>query len=321
MAKNGKMKKIVVIGEVLVEIMADNAGDGFKGPIALTGPYPSGAPAIFIDQVARMGQPCAIVSTVGNDDFGRVNTDRLKADGVDISAISIDPDRPTGSAFVRYRANGSRDFVFNIKHSACGAIHRNDETEKVLASADHLHIMGSCLSSGDYVDVNLRTARDVKARGGTVSFDPNLRKEILASADITSIVKEILSTTDLYLPSGDEILLLTDAANAEQAAGQLFQLGIQAIAHKLGATGACYYDQSQTRFVKAFPAQEVDPTGAGDCFGGAFTALWLRNEEPQRALTLAAAAGARAVSVRGPMEGTSHLKELERFMDEQQEKA
>lgn len=111
-----------MIGEILVEIMADEPGDGFRAPIALAGPFPSGAPAIFIDQVARMGQPCGIISKVGRDDVGRVNTDRLAADGVDVSVISINPDRQTGSAFVRYRADGSRDFVFNIGQSAFGTM-------------------------------------------------------------------------------------------------------------------------------------------------------------------------------------------------------
>ena len=45
------MKKVVVIGEVLVEIMADSIGDGFLEAIGLTGPFPSGAPAIFIDHI------------------------------------------------------------------------------------------------------------------------------------------------------------------------------------------------------------------------------------------------------------------------------
>ena len=66
------MKKIVVIGEILVEIMADAPGFGFLEPLALTGPFPSGAPAIFIDQVARLGQPCAIVSS-GCAPRGRAN--------------------------------------------------------------------------------------------------------------------------------------------------------------------------------------------------------------------------------------------------------
>ena len=46
---------IVTLGEILVEIMADAPGEGFRQAIALTGPFPSGAPAIYISQVARMG--------------------------------------------------------------------------------------------------------------------------------------------------------------------------------------------------------------------------------------------------------------------------
>ena len=67
------MKAILTIGEILVEIMATERGDGFLDPVKLIGPFPSGAPAIFIDQAARFGQPAAMIGCVGDDDFGRVN--------------------------------------------------------------------------------------------------------------------------------------------------------------------------------------------------------------------------------------------------------
>jgi tagatose kinase len=81
------MKQILTIGEILVEIIATERGDGFLEPINLLGPFPSGAPAIFIDQVARFGQPAAIIGCVGDDDFGRVNLNRLRRDGVDLSGV------------------------------------------------------------------------------------------------------------------------------------------------------------------------------------------------------------------------------------------
>ena len=40
------MKKIVTIGEIVVEIMATERGDGFLEPLSLVGPFPSGAAAI-----------------------------------------------------------------------------------------------------------------------------------------------------------------------------------------------------------------------------------------------------------------------------------
>jgi tagatose kinase len=84
------MKSILTIGEILVEIMATDTGDGFLEPVKLVGPFPSGAPAIFIDQAAKFGQPAAIIGCVGNDDFGRVNLDRLRRDGVNVEGIPMD---------------------------------------------------------------------------------------------------------------------------------------------------------------------------------------------------------------------------------------
>lgn len=308
------MKKIVVIGEVIVEIMADEQGNGFLEPIKLTGPYPSGAPAIFADQAARLGQPTAIVSAVGNDDFGRLNIERLRRDGVDVSAIRVDPDRPTGSAFVRYRTDGSRDFVFNIEHSACGQVAQTDNARAVLEQADHLHVMGSSLSSAEFVALNLEAAEAVKARDGTVSFDPNLRKEILSVPGMRDAMLRILSLTDLYLPSGEELTLLTDADDADGAIHELLSSGIRAIVHKRGADGAQYHDAQGTRIASAYSVEEIDPTGAGDCFGGAFTALWLRGADIDEALRVAAAAGALAVTKRGPMEGAATLDTLNSFV-------
>ncbi len=90
------MKKVVALGEILVEIVAEDRGDGFRQPVHLLGPFPSGAPAIFIDQVAKLGQPCGIVSCVGDDDFGRVNLRRLGDDGVDLRAVEIERAVPDG---------------------------------------------------------------------------------------------------------------------------------------------------------------------------------------------------------------------------------
>lgn len=308
-----KMKKIVVIGEILAEIMADTVGDGFLSPVALSGPYPSGAPAIFIDQVARLGQPGAIVSAVGDDDFGRINLNRLSQDGVDVSAVAVSPDRPTGSAFVRYRPDGARDFLFNIQHSACGVLPKGPAVSKVLNAADHIHVMGSSLSSPEFVALNLSATRDIKARGGSVSFDPNLRPEILGGPGMRQAMQQILQATDLFMPSGEELFLLTEAKEETAAIKELLGSGPGAVVHKLGAQGVRYHDVTGSKTVAGFEVQEVDPTGAGDCFGGTFVSLWLRGMAIDETLTLAAAAGALAVTRRGPMEGACDLDTIRAF--------
>lgn len=308
------MKKVVTIGEILVEIMAVEPGDGFREPIALVGPFPSGAPAIFIDQVAKLGHPCGIVSAVGSDDFGRVNLDRLAADGVDISAIAIDPEVPTGSAFVRYRPDGNRDFVFNIKHAACGAIAPTAAARALIAEAGHLHVMGSSLFSPAVVDLVTEAIAAVKGRGGTVSFDPNVRKEILGLPGMSRALSRVLAETDLFLPSGGELFLFAEAETEAEAVARILATGVKAVVVKAGAEGARYYDHAGTVSAPAFPVTEIDPTGAGDSFGAAFVVAWLAGVPPREALISANACGARAVTVKGPMEGTSTTAERDAFL-------
>lgn len=305
------MKKIGAIGEILVEIMALDPGTGFLEPLRLEGPYPSGAPAIFIDQVARLGQPCALVSCVGDDDFGRLNVDRLAGDGVDVSAIAVDLEAATGSAFVRYRLDGARDFVFNIRHSACRSIEWTPAVEQVIAGCDHLHVMGSSLSAPPIVIATERAIEDVKRRGGTVSFDPNVRKEMLALPGTREAFDRILVRADSFLPSGPELFLFTTAGEEAAAARELLGRGIACVVVKHGAAGARCYTGERCLDQAAFVATERDPTGAGDCFGATFVTCWLRGLPHDRALALAAASGARAVERQGPMEGTSTMAELE----------
>lgn len=83
------MRKVLTIGDTPVEIVATTKDDGFRAAQPMVGPFPSAAPAIFIDQLGKLGTPCAIVSRVGDDDFGQVNIDRLRTDGVDVSGIAI----------------------------------------------------------------------------------------------------------------------------------------------------------------------------------------------------------------------------------------
>jgi sugar/nucleoside kinase (ribokinase family) len=302
------MRKIVTIGEILVEIMATTPGEGFLEPIELLGPYPSGAPAIFIDQAAKLGQPCGIIGCVGRDDFGRLNLDRLARDGTDVSAIAVHPDLPTGTAFVRYRPDGDRDFIHNIRHSASGATGPSPEADRLIDSADHLHVMGSSLSTPAIVDLALSAASRIKGKGGTLSFDPNLRASVLAAPGTRETMDRVLALTDLFLPSGPELLLFAESP------ADLLTRGIRAVVVKHGAEGASYHARGVTLASPAFPVEEVDPTGAGDTFAATFVTHWLRDTSPSESLRLANAAGALAVLRRGPMAGTSTPSEIDAFL-------
>jgi tagatose kinase len=305
----------IVVGEILCEIVANTVGNGFHEAQALTGPYPSGATAIFIDQCARLGCASAMIGAVGDDDFGRVNLNRLQADGVDISAINIDQEYPTGTAFVRYRSNGSRDFVYNIAKSAAARFIWNDKVRKLIESAGHIHIMGSALPMPPAVEIIDKAIPLIKARGGTVSVDPNLRKELKLEEATRQRFATWIAATDLLLPSGEELELAAGIAGEAEALAALFAKGVKEIVLKRGEKGATRFRPGSQRIdVASFKVKEIDPTGAGDCFGGAYVAASRLGLEAVQALTYGCAAGARNVTAIGPMEGAGTRSQLDDFI-------
>ncbi len=305
----------VCVGEILVEIVATTVGEGFRAAQPLVGPYPSGAPAIFIDQCGRLGGRAAMIGAVGDDDFGRVNLDRLRADGVDVSAVSIDREYPTGSAFVRYRPNGARDFVYNIATSAASRFGWDDTVQALVGRAGHIHVMGTALTMPSARDVIDRAVEIIKARGGTLSVDPNLRKELRLDTAVERQFVDLVARADLLLPSGDELERAAGVEGEAAALQKLFELGVREIVLKRGADGASCFGRDGSRLdATSFVVAEVDPTGAGDCFGGAYVACRRLGMGAEQALTYASAAGARNVTVRGPMEGAGTRAELEAFI-------
>ena len=54
------MSEVWTMGEMLVEIMRPDEGMELHKSGLFLGPYPSGAPAIFIDTVARLGHSAVL---------------------------------------------------------------------------------------------------------------------------------------------------------------------------------------------------------------------------------------------------------------------
>ena len=314
MTQTNTMGKVTAVGEILVEMMSTEHGRGFTEPQTIVGPFPSGAPAIFIDQVAKLGIATSMVGSVGDDDFGKVNTHRLERDGVDISSINISKDRATGIAFVRYRPDGERDFLFTLNCCAASQISTRDITAQ-LASTDHLHVVGSSLTMEAVADYVQAAIPIIKSQGGTISFDPNVRPEIMQDPDQFTLLQGILMHSDIVLPSVGELPHFCSAEDDESAIAELLERGVPEIVLKRGKHGASRYTLQETIHHSGFQVVEVDPTGAGDCFGAAYVACRRLGQAAETALEHACAAGAMAVLAQGPMEGTSSLDALKTFIN------
>ncbi|PMR75531.1 sugar kinase [Billgrantia endophytica] len=307
------MFDIATSGELLAEFMAETRGQRFDATGRFHGPFPSGAPAIFASQAARMGARVAYAGRVGDDGFGDLVIARLQADGIDVAAVQRDGERPTGTAFVSYQQDGSRQFIFNLAHSAAGRQTLEDDQLERLTACRYFHVMGSSLSSPAAIGIVKRAVARVRARGGKISFDPNVRPELVGRPGVSEALLDLLARCDIFLPSDADLDWLSEPGeDIEQTAMRLMAShAMSLLVLKRAASGCVAYRGGERFEVAGLTVTEVDPTGAGDCFGGALIASLAAGRELSEALCLANAAGAHAVTVLGPMEGCSDLATLE----------
>jgi len=308
---------IICAGEMLVEIMRAEVGVPHAQVGAVyRGPFPSGAPCIFVDAAARMGRArnltAGMVGVIGNDDFGRVIRHKLEADGADVSSVRVDEGNTTGVAFVQYDRDGSRRFIFAA--GAAGQLNESDIRNDFFAAVKCLHVMGSALTIS-------RTSREsvMKAigltveAGGIVSFDPNLRPEMMPVDQILAICEPVIRKTRILFPNAQEAMMLTGKGNAREACELLLGQGPEIVVLKEAKNGCTVYSRNEVIRVPGFEVNEVDPTGAGDSFGAAFIVEHLSGASWRDAARFANAVGALKVTSFGPMSAHSR-DDLEKFM-------
>jgi len=303
--------RIACIGDLLVEIMRPEVGNRLDEPGVFLGPYPSGASGIFIDTIARLGLKALFVGAVGNDDFGSLITTRLHNDGVDISHIKVMENYATGVAFVTYFQDGSRKFIFHLARAATGQIFPEAIDPGYLKDLSYLHVIGSTLSTNENCAAACFKAIDyTRQNGGKISFDPNFRPELISEKEVKELFEPVIRKSHIIFPTEGEISVLTGEKELDKACKKLFEMGPEIVAIKQDKFGSTVFTKGEKHSVPAFEVEEVDPTGAGDCYCAGFLAGFLRGLSLQETAKFANAVGALAVTKKGPMEGAPRFEEV-----------
>lgn len=313
--------EVVSLGEALVEIMRKDLDVPHKVPGVYLGPYPSGAPAIFIDAAAKLGLNTGFIGVVGDDEFGELLVERLSRDGVDVRCLRAAEGYTTGTAFVMYYSSGSRKFIFHLRHSAAGQLSPEDVDEEYIAKFRLLHIMGSSLAvSKSSREACYKAAEIAHKRGITITFDPNLRPELLDVDTIKKICEPVLKLSRVALPSGTEAAALTGTEKPVEAGERLLEAGPEIVVIKKGSEGAVAVTRQEVIFELAFEVKELDPTGAGDAYDAAFIYGLLKGWPLNKTVEFASAAGAIKVTRFGPMSVPVSKEEVEEFIRKTQKR-
>ena len=271
--------------------------------------YVAGAEANTAIGLARLGESVGWFSRVGDDEFGASVLAALRAEGVDVSRVSVDPGAPTAVYFKEFRGLGETRVYYYRQGSAASRMTPSDLDPAYLDGARCLYLTGitPALSEGCRELAQAAVAR-AKQAGVPVAFDPNIRHKLLGDR-VREVLLPLLQASDIALLGLEEARLLLGPGEPEALAAAVRARGPQTVLLKLGEAGALALSGDGMIRVPAFPVRVVDPVGAGDGFSAGYLAGWLKGWDLEQSVRLGNLVGACACTVLGDYAGYPGLRE------------
>ena len=244
----------------------------------------------IMENVARLGVGSVLLSAVGDDMYGDWLLGTTGSFGVDTGRVRVSPAFSTGT-FMQVQD-------------------RNNDM--YLAMCD-MSVMEE-IAPG-YVELN----RDVIAGASALVIDPSLREDTLryvldtfsdsvpvyldtVSDHYAEKMRGLLKGVACVKPNRTELERLSgmaadSAADLEEAAGRVLEMGARQVLVSLGEDGCLYMDRQGRKLRRRLrPVRNmVNASGAGDSFFAAFISCRVLGHELEKSLDLAMAAGAAAV--------------------------
>jgi sugar/nucleoside kinase (ribokinase family) len=231
----------------------------------------AGAAGYIAQNLKQLGNEIHLVSSIGDDSFGKMILHILKNSGINTKCIVVERGMECAIAiFILLFGNDKRPLTFKLPtHNGWPQKFRNKE-ENFLLKTDLLHSAGYFHFPKLWNDNFLTLLKKAKSKGIKVSMDPQFPLTPLNSPWIT-ILKPLIPYIDILLVDQHEALNITARDSIDEAAKSLLEEGFKMIAIKLGEKGVLVKGASVMNYVPAIqPKKFVDTIGAGDAFDAGF---------------------------------------------------
>lgn len=280
MANNNTLD-LLTVGEVLIDLT--QTGVDARGVRTLAA-NPGGAPANVAVAASRLGVKTGFVGCIGKDAFGDSLRETLEKDRVDTTGLVVHETIPTTLAVVTVAESGERSFTFYRRPGADILLERSAIPDDLLASTPILHFGSVSLTDEPSRSATLDAARDAKANGAVITYDPNYRPALwLSETEAIEQMRAPLGMVDVLKISDEETELLSGEKDPAKAAELLTEKGVTLVLVTLGPDGVYYRYAPQgvevlTGHVPGFSVNVADTNGAGDTFFGAFLSKVAKRE-------------------------------------------
>ena len=286
------MAELTCIGELLVDMISEEKS-GLKDTEGFV-KRPGGAPANVAVAASRMGAEVELIASVGEDEFGDFLLDKIMAEEVDICRVS-ERDESTTLAFASLDEDAEPHFSFYRE-----ADQHIDSEQLSGIESDTVHV-GSLPLTDEKTSENIfNLMQDLEA---SVSFDPNLRPELM-SEGYRKRLEKMIEFTDILFSTEEELEFF---GGLEKIRDKVDEVVITR-----GARGAEVYAEENVLNSEPPETDGVDTTGAGDALTGAYLAFRVSEGlGREKALDLAVKSAAISITDKGAMSALPFREDIE----------
>ncbi|TAN01806.1 MAG: 5-dehydro-2-deoxygluconokinase [Rhizobiaceae bacterium] len=305
---------VVTIGRASVDLYGQQIGSRLED-ITSFAKSVGGCPANIAIGTARLGLKSALLTRVGNEQFGTYLREQLQREDVSTQGVVTDPARLTALAFVAVENDKSFPLLFYRVNCADMALCEEDVEDSFILSARAIVVTGTHFSRPN-TDAAQRKAMRIAHENGRrivldIDYRPNLwglaglgagDERYVKSARVSEHMKSVLPLCDLIVGTEEEVLIASGEDDLLSALRTIRRLSRALIVLKRGPMGCIVYDGAIPDDLEkgivgqGFPIEVYNVLGAGDSFMSGFLRGWLGGETIETAATWANACGAFAVS-------------------------
>ncbi|OYW68224.1 MAG: 5-dehydro-2-deoxygluconokinase [Bosea sp. 12-68-7] len=305
---------VITIGRASVDLYGQQIGSRLED-VGSFAKSVGGCPANIAIGTARLGLRSALLTRVGDEQFGRFLREQLAREGVDLGGLKTDPTRLTALAILSVESDTSFPLLFYRENCADMALEEADVDAAFLATARAVVVTGTHFARPNTEAAQRKAMRLIRAQGGKVVLDIDYRPNLwglaghaagdnryIASTAVSERMKSVLPGCDLVVGTEEEVLIASGESELLPALKTIRALTPATIVLKRGPMGCIVYqgaisdDLEDGIIGKGFPIEVYNVLGAGDAFLSGFLRGWLGGESLQTAATWANACGAFAVS-------------------------
>lgn len=277
-------KKLIAIGEALIDFIPESAGGAIKDVNAFL-PAVGGAPANVCGAFTKLGGKSEMITQLGMDGFGDKILDAFKEAGIGSSYVKRTDIANTSLAFVALKEDGNREFSFYRNPGADMLFRAKDVQKEWFQDAYALHFCSVSLGDFPMKEAHCIAIQYALESDAVISFDPNLRPALWKdSAEMIATVKEFIPLADIVKISDEELEAITGETSIVAALESLFTDRVKLVIYTEGSKGARAFTKKASAVAECMKVKAVDTTGAGDGFIGAF--LWCLHRDGVTAETI-----------------------------------